>query len=58
MIETFMAVFNKNMHQAGMIISMASQVIKSFEQEYAQDKDAKNAAIDALVAVLNSQKDK
>lgn len=44
-------------HRAGFLLGIASNVIRAFEQEFAQDHDAKTAAIAALVDVLNQHKD-
>ena len=39
-----------------MIITVASQVIRTFEQEFGQDGNAKNAAIDSIIEILNQHK--
>jgi len=58
MIEKLFSVFGLNgIHRVGMIVSVASQVVKTFEQEFAQDHDGKNAAIDAIVELLLKHKD-
>jgi hypothetical protein len=44
-------------HRAGMVLGVASNVIRAFEQEFAQDHDAKCAAITALIDVLQQHKD-
>jgi len=44
-------------HRVGMIFGIASNVIKAFEQEYQNDGNSKNAAIDSLVQILLSYKD-
>ena len=44
-------------HRVGMVFGIASNVIKAFEQEFAKDQDAKNAAVDSLVQILLSYKD-
>lgn len=56
MIEKLLSTFG--VHQAGMVIGIASNVIKAFETEYAQDHDAKVAALDTLIAVLQQHRDK
>lgn len=55
MIDKFLSLFG--VHRVGMVLTVASQVIRTFEQEFAQDKDAKNAAIDSIVEVLLQHKE-
>lgn len=55
MIDKFLSLFG--VHRVGMVLTVASQVIKTFEQEFQKDGDSKNAAIDALVEVLLQHKD-
>lgn len=43
-------------HRVGLVAGVASQVIRTFEQEFAQDHNAKNAAIDTMIDVLNKHK--
>lgn len=43
-------------HRAGLVLGVASNVVRAFEQEFANDHDAKCAAISALVDVLNEHK--
>lgn len=43
-------------HRVGLVAGVASQVIRTFEQEFAQDHSAKNAAIDTIIDVLKKQK--
>lgn len=47
-----------SIHRLAGVINIGSQVIKSFEQEYANDQNAKNAAIDLIVEILQGYKDK
>jgi hypothetical protein len=54
MMTTLLSMFG--IHRAGMVLSIASNVIKAFEQEFAHDHNAKAAALGALVEVLNQQK--
>ncbi len=54
MIDKFLALFG--VHRVGMIVTVASQVIRTFEQEFAQDGNAKNAAIDSIIEILNQHK--
>ena len=43
-------------HRINMITNITSQIVKSFEQEFAQDGNAKNIAIDALIELLQKHK--
>lgn len=54
MIDKFLSIFG--VHRVGMVVTVASQVIRTFEQEFQQDGDAKNAAIDAIVEILQGHK--
>lgn len=45
------------LHRVAMVGTIASQVAKTFEQEYGQDHDAKNAAIETMIGLLQSYKD-
>lgn len=54
MIDKFLSLFG--VHRVGMIIHLASQVIRTFDQEFAKDHNAKNAAIDSIVEVLIQHK--
>lgn len=56
MIDNLLSLFG--VHQAGMVIGIASQVIRSFETEYAENHDAKIAALDTLISVLQKHKEK
>jgi hypothetical protein len=40
------------------VISILENLIGHFSAEYAVDKNAKNAAIDAMIEILQSHKDK
>lgn len=44
-------------HRTGMVFGIASNIIKAFDTEFGKDCDAKNAAIDSIVAILLSYKD-
>lgn len=58
MIEKFFALFqNTAVHKIAVLTSVTSQVIRTFDQEFAQDKQAKNAAIDVLIELLQKHKD-
>jgi hypothetical protein len=54
MINEILSYFG--VHKAGLLLGVASNVIRAFEQEWGQDHDAKNAAIDALISVLQVHK--
>lgn len=56
MIDNLLSLFG--VHQTGMVIGIASNVIKAFETEYAQNHDAKLAALDAIIDVLQKHKEK
>lgn len=40
------------------IINLLVEMISLVEEEYVKDKDARNAAIDALIEILQEHKDK
>lgn len=40
------------------IASHIDDIVSLFEKEYLNDKDAKNAAIDAVIEILQQHKDK
>lgn len=43
-------------HKSGMIVGVASNVIRAFETEFAENHDVKNAAIAALINVLEAHR--
>lgn len=43
-------------HKAAMIVTVSSQVVKTLEQEFKDDLEAKNQGIDAIVELLQKQK--
>jgi hypothetical protein len=55
MISQLLSLFG--VHKAGMVLGVASQVIRTFEQEFALDHDAKQAALGALIDVLKAHKE-
>ncbi len=55
MIEKLFSAFG--IHKIGLITGMASQIVRTFDQEFKEDGDAKNAAIDAIVEMLQKHKD-
>ena len=57
MIDRLLEIFGSGaIHKIGMVTGVASQVVRTFEQEFAQDHDAKNAAIDALIELIQKHK--
>ena len=44
-------------HKAGMILGVASNVVRAFETEFAQDHEVKVAALAALIDVLEAHRD-
>jgi len=55
-LDNLLDVFEKDaIHRIGLITTVTSQVLKTFEQEFANSKPSKNAAVKALIALL--QKD-
>lgn len=54
MIDKLLGVFG--IHRLGMLVQVASQVVRTFEEEFRQDGDARNAALDALIEILQSHK--
>lgn len=57
MIDKFFSLFQSTaVHKIALLTGVCSQVIRTFEQEFAQDGDAKNAAIDTLIDLLQKHK--
>ncbi len=56
MLSNLLEIFG--VHRLGMVLGVASQVVRTFEQEFAQDHNAKIAAIDSLIDVLKQHKEK
>lgn len=57
MLAQLLSIFQSNsVHRLALVTSIGANVIKTFEQEFAQDHNAKDAAIDTLVALLQSHK--
>jgi len=54
MIDKLLGIFG--IHRLGMLVQVASQVVRTFEQEFKDNEDAKNAAIDATIDILKSHK--
>jgi len=43
-------------HRTAMVANICSNVVKAFEQEFQQDGNAKDAAIDTLISLLQQHK--
>lgn len=57
MLKDLLSIFSSNsVHRLALVTSIAANVIKTFDQEFIQDHDSKDAAIDTLVALLQSHK--
>jgi hypothetical protein len=57
MLKEILSIFKSNsLNRVNLISQIAANVIGAFEKEYAQDHNAKDAAIDTLVALLQSHK--
>lgn len=54
MIDKLLGIFG--IHRLGMLVQVASQVVRTFEQEFKCDGDAKNAALDAVIEILQAHK--
>lgn len=58
MFDTLFSLFGAgSIHRIGMVVSIASNILKAFETEFAQDKNAKNAAIDTICELLQKHKE-
>lgn len=55
MLEKLLSVLG--IHQAGMVLSIASNLVKAFETEYAKDHSAKLAAYDCLIGLIQQHRD-
>ena len=57
MIEKFFSMFqNIAVHKMAFLTTICSQVISSFEREFLQDLNARDAAIDTLIDLLQKHK--
>ncbi len=54
MIDKILGIFG--VHRTGMLLTVASQVVRTFEQEFAKDGESKNACIDAIIDILTAHK--
>lgn len=58
MIEKLFSIFSSNqVSRIALVTTIAANIIKTFEQEFAEDHDAKNAAIDTMIDLLKMHKD-
>ncbi len=55
MISEILSIFG--IHKAGFLLTLASNVIRAFEQEFGENHDAKKAAINSLIDVLVQHRD-
>jgi hypothetical protein len=53
----FHSLKNDGIHKASTIMTMGSNIIKVFEQEFAENHDAKMAGIDTLIYILTQHKE-
>lgn len=60
MFNALFALFNKKVALTNVanISSRIEDILELFTAEYMQDKNAKNAAIDAVISILQEHKDK
>lgn len=63
MFNALFAILAKGASQASLagmsvVVTNILSLITLFEKEFAQDKDAKNAAIDSIIEILQAHKDK
>ncbi len=57
MLDKLFSLFGENpIHRIAMITAMGSQIVKTFEQEFAADHNAKDAGIDTLIEILQKHK--
>lgn len=57
MLESIASFFkNYSIHKVAFITTIASNIMKAVEQEFSQDTNAKNEAIDTLIGILQSLK--
>lgn len=58
MLDKLLSLFGVGaIHRVNMVVNIASQIVNTFEKEFAQDKDGKKAAIDTLIDLLQKHKD-
>lgn len=57
MLEKVLSIFKSHsLHRLALVSSIASNIIKTFEQEFQADGDAKKAAVDTLISLLQTYK--
>ncbi len=59
MFNTIFSIFKSagSLHNLSNVVESITDLLSYFSKEYIKDKDAKNAAIDALIEILKSHKD-
>ena len=58
MFDTYFSNFEETaVHKIAVVSSVASQVIRTLEQEFTNDRNGRDAAIDALLQLLIKHKD-
>jgi hypothetical protein len=58
MLEKLLSVFgNTAIHRISMLFTISSQVLKTLDQEFKEDKTARNAALDAIIELIQKHKD-
>lgn len=58
MLKELLSIFSTNpIQRLALVSSLGANIIATFEKEFASDQDAKNAAIDTLIELLQSHKD-
>lgn len=60
MILEFIKAFGKEniFDRASVVLTALKDITECFEEEYLKDKNAKNAAIDSIIKILEEYKDK
>lgn len=57
MIDKFFQMFQGNaIHKITLVAGVCSQVVRTFDQEFAQDGNSKDACIDTLIELLQMHK--
>lgn len=57
MIDKFFSLFQNNaIHKITLVAGICSQVMRTFEQEFEQDTNSKDACIDTLIELLQRHK--
>jgi hypothetical protein len=57
MLKELLSIFSSNsVHRLALVASIGSNILKTFDQEFANDPSTKDAAIDTLIELLKSHK--